>query len=260
MQKRSLTKQLGAASGGVAVLLAVLGGAASVAAGDAFDAGDVAIVDPANPRLPLVEGDSTTAFTLRLPDDARCGGDSLNDGWRVHTFLVPESTDLSSMVYDANHPIGDGNLPMRDINGRLYVHKMTDVNPGPAQEAAIPPLPALTLAYWEPKDVPTGTYKVGVACAPASRVVERYWDATIVVTEDREVDPGERRWEVAEDSRVPDEFPTIRVVLIGLALAASAVVVLITWQGRRARAARDLPQPDGAVSPAPPENQGASSS
>lgn len=259
MTKGSFTElTFGAVAG--ALLFGLLGGAAAAGEGAAWDAGDVAIVDPANQRSPVVSGDSTTAFTFRLPDDARCGGDSMNDGWRVHTFLVPESTDLSSMVYDANHPIGDGNLPMRDVNGRLYVHKMTDVNPGPGQTAAIPPLPALTLAYWEPKDFPTGTYKVGVACAPASRVVERYWDATIIVSEDPTVDPGQRRWEVAEESRVTGAVPTVRVVLVGVALACSFVVVFITWRGRRARPVGDVQSPHGAASSTPPAHQGASSS
>lgn len=215
--------------------LAITGGAASAHAADAFDAGDVAIVDPGDRRTPLTSGDSTTAFTFELPDDARCGGDSMHDGWRVHSFLVPESTDLSAMVYDANHPIGEGNLPMRDVNGRLYVHEMTDVNAAAGEEAPLNQVPALTLAYWEPEDFPPGTYSVGVACAPASRVVERYWDARIVVIEDTSVQPGERRWEVAEGFVPSDGFPFVRVGLVALAAVASLVFVAVSIAGRSRR-------------------------
>jgi hypothetical protein len=221
---------------GLAVAVAVTAPVAGSAhAGDAFDAGDVVIVDPRDRSLPINEGDSNTIITFRLPDDARCGGDSLSDGWRIHSFLVPEGTDLSSLQYDNIRPIGgEFNLVMRTAAGSLFVHEFTDTKgaDGLAWPGEIPPL---TFQFWDPQIFPPGRYHAGIACAPESAVVERYWDTTIIVTEDTSVEQWERRWEVDTEfaADAPFRFPT-RAALLAVGGVAALVAVWITVQGRRA--------------------------
>src|SRR5262245_29250980 len=50
---------------------------------DTVDAGAVSVVAADDPSRVLTEGGSADAFTLRLPEDAVCPGDSANDDWRV---------------------------------------------------------------------------------------------------------------------------------------------------------------------------------
>ena len=49
------------------------------------------------PVPPLLSGGSTTPFTVALPTNAACSGDTATDGYHVYSYLVPEGTDVSTL-------------------------------------------------------------------------------------------------------------------------------------------------------------------
>jgi hypothetical protein len=160
------------------------------------DAGDVVVADPVNVNRALREGDSTSAFTFRLPEGASCPGDSANDDWRVSTFLVPADTNLDTLTYQALRPDGEAYRSLRYLDGDIYVMEMTNANPGPGEPGLITPIPPLTMAWFETGSLEAGPYKMGIACTDASGAVQRYWDTAVELTTAPDVDPGGLRWSV----------------------------------------------------------------
>ena len=51
-------------------------------------------------------GASTTPFTVTLPANASCTGDTANDGYHVYSYLVPEGTDVTSPHLHRQQPAG----------------------------------------------------------------------------------------------------------------------------------------------------------
>ena len=196
---------------------------------DSKDAGDVVVAEPANADRAMTEGDSTSAFTLRLPEGASCPGDSANDDWRVNTFLVPADTNLDTLTYQALRPDGEAYRSLRYINGDIYVMEMTNANPGPGQPGLLTPIPPLTMAWWEAGTIPPGPYKIGIACTDAMGAVQRYWDTSVELTTAPEVDPGGLRWSVVSDMSAaaaessPNSSTTWVVLLVALVVVVGAV-------------------------------------
>lgn len=164
------------------------------------DAGDVVVADPVNVTRAFREGDSTSAFTFRLPEGASCPGDSANDDWRVNTFLVPADTNLNTLTYRALRPDGEAYRSLRYLNGDIYVMEMTNPNPGPGQPGLITQIPPLTMAWYKAGSLAPGPYKMGIACTDAVGAVQRFWDTTVELTEAAEVNPGGLRWRVVENT------------------------------------------------------------
>lgn len=164
------------------------------------DAGSVVVVDTVNSTRELTEGDSRTAFSLRLPDGSACPGDSANDDWRVQSFLVPADTDIGSLRYRALRPDGDAYRALRYPNGDIFTQAFTDPNPGPGSPGRILAVPPLTFAWFPAGSIPPGRYKIGIACTPPSWEVARFWDAEIELEEAADVEPGGLRWRVLADT------------------------------------------------------------
>ena len=202
------------------------------------DAGDVVVAEPANVNRPLREGDSTSAFSLRLPEGAACPGDSANDDWRVNTFLVPADTNLDTLMYQALRPDGEAYRSLRYLDGDIYVMEMTNANPGPGQPGLLTPIPPLTMAWWDAGTIPPGPYKIGVACTDAVGAVQRYWDTSVELTAAPEVDPGGLRWSVVDNpNAAPTEPPsnsstTWVILLVALVVVVGGVVVIRRRQRR----------------------------
>ena len=233
-------RRIRAAAVGALVAFALPGGATAGSPIVAEDAGDVMIIGHES-GLQITEGDSLTAFRLVLPDGAACPGDSRHDDYRVQTFLVPETTELSTMEFDSVHPIGDDhNLTMRTVGGSQFVHEATAQNSGAGEPGLITPLPPFDLKTWPAEALYPGRWKLGVACTqPSPRIVDRYWDAQIDIVEDTSVEPGQRRFTVVDefvnDDFVPEDdssFPLVQVLLIVLAIIAVVVFVAAGRLGR----------------------------
>ncbi len=92
---------------GITVALATVAAVATlalVAAAPASAAtvnGVATITDPSNAFL--ASGGSATPFTVALPANAACSGDTASDGYHVYSYLVPEGTDVTTLDF-----VGDG--------------------------------------------------------------------------------------------------------------------------------------------------------
>lgn len=199
----------------------------------ATDAGDLTVVVGANSDDALGEGDSNTVFSIRLPDGSVCPGDSANDDWRVQTFIVPAATDVGALRYGPTRPQGDLMYALYTDEGRPFAQVLLAQNPEPGQPAQILGFPPLSFAPFTPDLLPVGRYTIGVACT-YFEIGERYWDAQLELTEDTDVQPGERRWKLvttgAQSPVVsnPDGSDDTRAVA---AVAAPIVVAILVGAG-----------------------------
>jgi hypothetical protein len=203
------------------------------------DAGDVVVADPVNVNRALREGDSTSAFTFRLPEGASCPGDSANDDWRVSTFLVPADTNLDTLTYQALRPDGEAYRSLRYLDGDIYVMEMTNANPGPGEPGLITPIPPLTMAWFETGSLEAGPYKMGIACTDASGAVQRYWDTAVELTTAPDVDPGGLRWSVepasgasSQPSSSSSGSTTWMLPVVALVVVVGGVVLIRRRQRR----------------------------
>ena len=233
---RRVRSALGAGLVALAVLIPTQTALAQTDAG-VNDAGDVVVTEAANVNRAMGSGDSTSTFSLRLPQGASCQGDSANDDWRVSTFLVPADTNLDTLTYRATRPDGELYRSLRQLNGDIFVMQFTGANPGPGQPGLISAIPPLTMAWYEAGSLAPGTYKIGVACTDPSFVVQRYWDNTVELVAAPEVDPGGLRWAVVTPSTLtqPDSSSSSSTTWAALlsAFIVIAGAVLIRRQRRR---------------------------
>lgn len=179
--------------------LAVVAGVAAETVAGAADAGVAAVVtpttdDPSSSGLPLAAGDSSTDFSLRLPDGAACTGDSAGQDYRVHGYVVAASIDPSTLEFsgiDGPEPVQFGGpqesfrQPLHDADTSAYTAVQTanaDEEGGPG---FIINVPAFSFGVYEPGNVPPGRYNVGIACVGPGRAPEldRYWNVELTVTE-----------------------------------------------------------------------------
>jgi hypothetical protein len=210
------------------------------------DAGSVVIVEGANSDLELNEGDSTTPFSLRLPPDAACPGDTANDDWRVQSFMVPADTDVGSLRYRALRPDGDAYRGLRYPDGSIFTQAATDPNSKAGQPGRITSIPPLTFKWWPAGTIPPGRYKIGIACTPgATWKVEKYWDTEIEFSIAPDVNPGGLKW-----TAIPSDDPSASVattssgggttwIPVVVAAAAVATVVLVIRR-RKSRSAAPM--------------------
>lgn len=165
-------------------------------------AGQAAVVSASNANQTLTEGGSTTVFTLRLPDDATCPGDSANDQWRVQSFVVPAGVNPATLAYDDIGPSGEHQFGLYDVDQWPYVDVLLQQNDAPDQPGRISPVPPLSFAVLPPGSLPPGDYRIGLACTYFERATARYWETTIAVDVDPGDAPGRLHW------RVVDPAPT----------------------------------------------------
>jgi hypothetical protein len=194
--------------------------------------GDVTIVDIDGSYGPLTHGGSATEFSLRLPADANCPGDSKHDQWRVQSFMVPASMDPAGFVYALQGvkglgPNGETLHPIFDI----YTHPVSQVmlrpNSVAGQIGQIDAMPPMSYEVFTPGMIRPGAYKIGLACT-YFRETAKYWDTQIVITASASDRPAGFVWRLssAPESVLDsgDGFPW--VVVGGLVLLAVAAVVV----------------------------------
>ena len=90
--------------------------AARPASAAASRSGDAEAVQANNRLRPFTEGTHESAFSLRLPRGATCPGDSMNDDWRVQSFVVPSTDDPGALRYMVTGPEG----PENDARVAIY--------------------------------------------------------------------------------------------------------------------------------------------
>jgi hypothetical protein len=144
-------------------------------------------VDNGDATLSVTSGDSATAFALGLGDNPSCPGDSASGGYRWQTFMVPATTDLSTLAFTTAGPVavaGEFRSPLYTVAGDPVTNQLTDQAVGGEVTGGISGIPAANLAVFDPGTIPGDVYSVGVACTlgvPSATQVASYWSTTIRV-------------------------------------------------------------------------------
>lgn len=216
--------------------VAALGWWTAPASAQAVDAGEAVVVEPTDTPQPLERGGSATLFTLRLPTDASCPGDSAHDSYRIQTFIVPASDDPATLEYESTKPVGEGRWGLVQTDTRPFVQGLTERNEGPGEPGRIGGLPVFTFGIYPPGLFEDGTYRIGVACT-LDNEPEVFWDTEIVLTNDVDDQPGQLRWRVAGAPASTSDGGSNRTVALalgGVAVVAAAVAVYLHRSNRRA--------------------------
>lgn len=135
----------------------------------------------------VASGGSTTTFTVGLPAQAACTGDTANGGYHVYSYLVQQGTDLSTVTF-VNFPSSGYGLV--DNTGTYYGPANTAITTG--QIVGIPntfqwgplvdsdggSLPVSTLLY----SGSSGVWEAGLVCANASGHVTDNWNTEVTFT------------------------------------------------------------------------------
>ena len=134
----------------------------------------------------VTSGASTTAFTVSLPPQAACDGDTASHGYHVYSYLVPSGTSVSGLTFESFPSSGYG---LVDNIGTYYGPVNTAIGTG--QIVSIPnnfewgPLvsndsvPLSTLLYTGSGPSATGVWEAGLVCANTSGVVADNWNTEV---------------------------------------------------------------------------------
>jgi hypothetical protein len=179
----------------VAVLLlaasAVLGVAAGSTTAAASTLAGAAITTSPGTSSYLDSGGSETPFTVSLPHQAACSGDSRSDGYRVFSYLVQPKVSVSTITFHGGLPDArDSQYGLVEADGTYW----GDANTAPTtgQIIQIPndfewgPLvtddgvPLDTLLYQDGNT--SGAWDAGIACANTAGTITDYWNTQVTFT------------------------------------------------------------------------------
>jgi hypothetical protein len=171
------------------MLVAGLGSGVRVSAAG-INAGALQVLTgPSFPSVgqPLTGGDTDDRFSLQPPAAAACSGDSATGGYRIQSFMVPASVDLSALTFDSNGPLpfatgASLRLPLF-AQGTSFVEGNTAIGTG-----AITGVPAFDFGVFGGADgsqlAPPGSYRIGLACTlgPASATqLDKFWSVQLTL-------------------------------------------------------------------------------
>jgi titin len=189
-------------------------GLAQAAFANGVRSGDALPIDP-HTLAPVASGGSATAWTLNLPPQASCSGDSATQGYHVYSFLVPSPVDPGTLTFNPSTGPSSG-FPLVDNTGSPYLAANTAAVTG--QIVQIPTfnfnLFASTTQGGTKLATPPGNYRYGIACADTNGRPDRYWDRVLTFTASGG-DPNGETWTTAA---VPGA-PTIGTAVAGMAQA-----------------------------------------
>lgn len=211
-------------------LLLIAAGCAGVTVVDAAGvrSGDATIVSSSS-HQPINHGGSATTFTVRLPSDAQCPGDSAHDQWRVQSFLVPAAVDPGSLTYLLQGPRADGGYPLFDVATHPVSQLLLRANDAAGQPGYLDSLPDMSFVVFKDANLAPGEYRLGLACTQW-RQTERYWDTRIVISAAPNDAPAKLQWRLASaptsvlSSSSGRSWPTY-IVAVLVVVAAGVVVV-----------------------------------
>ncbi len=134
---------------------------------------------------PLSSGGSTTQFSLALPVNAACSGDTASHGYHVFSYLVQKGTTISSLSFTTHPSSGYGLVN----NSGLYYGPVNTANTT-GQIIGIPtnfewaPLLAdgATLGSLLYTGGTSGLWEAGLACANSSGTLSDYWNTQVTFT------------------------------------------------------------------------------
>jgi hypothetical protein len=146
----------------------------------------VATIDTPNGLASLGSGASTTPFTVALPANAGCSGDTASNGYHVYSYLVPQGTSVAGATFVEYPSTGYGFV---DNTGLYYGPANTAIGTG--QIISIPndlqwaPLvtadsvPLGTLLYTSGT---SGVWEAGLVCANTHGAVTDNWNTEVTFT------------------------------------------------------------------------------
>jgi hypothetical protein len=173
---------------GATLILAGLGVAVAGPA-SASTLNGIAVISPPGLTTPLTSGASTIPFTVSLPAQAACDGDTATGGYHIYSYLVEKGTNLSTVTFVNFPSVGFG---LVDNTGNYYGPVDTAIGTG--QIVSIPnnfewgPLVSgggVTLAqllYTGTGATASGIWETGLACANTSGVLADNWNIEITFT------------------------------------------------------------------------------
>ena len=166
----------------------IVGGALSLYVGTSASAstlgGTATIASTTN--QPLSGGGSETQFTVDLPAQAACSGDTATDGYHVFSYLVPQGTAVTSVTFGSGGPstglgFADGNGYYGSANTAPTTGEIINI-PSDFEWADLLGLGATASSL----DGGTGVWEAGLACAPSTGAtagqVSDYWNTQVTFT------------------------------------------------------------------------------
>jgi Fibronectin type III domain/Putative Ig domain len=201
--KRARTSGARRTKTGLAAALVILGTFAGLTVAGVTPAsastlnGVATIVDP-NGLAPLTSGASTDQFTVSLPANAACDGDTASGGYHVYSYLQPEGTNPTGVLFNTGVP--SSYYGLLSSTGRYYGTANTAATTGEIigipNDLEFAPLLSKgisldTLLYSDGNT--SGVWEAGIACANASGVVTDYWNTEVTFTADG-TDPNGFVW------------------------------------------------------------------
>lgn len=179
-------------------------------------------------------------FSIRLPNGASCPGDSANDGYRIQSYMVPDTVGPAAVTYDGLGPkpnvlgVWDRfRQPLYDTGTSPYSSALTDVAPAPGQPGLIINIPSFSFAVYGDGELPEGRYNVGISCTLLNDL-KRYWNTEIVVTRDPLDKPAGIAWQRtgATAPRDSSGLPTAAIAVGAVAVACLGFVLSRRRAGR----------------------------
>ncbi len=160
-----------------------LAATASTPASAATLGGTATITDPSS--NPLASGGSATMFSVALPANAACSGDTSTGGYHIYSYLVTRGTDVTTVTFGTHPSVGLGFV---NNVGLYYGPVNTAITTG--QIIGIPTnfewAPLLsdgeTLASLLYTGGTSGVWEAGIACATSAGVLSDYWNTEVTFT------------------------------------------------------------------------------
>jgi hypothetical protein len=234
----------------VAVRVAATGGVLALCAAPATAYastlnGTATIADPTD--SPLASGGSATSFTVTLPAQAACTGDTASSGYHVFSYLVPQGTSPTAVSFTSGDPstgygffssIGTYYGPANTATTTGQIIGIPDFEWGPAVENYSL---LSTLLY---NGGTSGVWEAGIACANSSGVVTDYWNTEITFTASQS-DPDGFVW--ADVPGLPTDTPetatTVVLPVIGVGILGGGLWFSRRRSSRKAALAANTPGP-----------------
>ncbi len=210
----------------LATVPATLTVAGAASAGASTLNGVATISNPAG-TVPLASGGSATSFTVVLPANAACTGDTATGGYHVFSYFVPQGTNPTSINFSTSVP--STGFGLVDNTGSYYGAKNTAITTG--QITGIPTnfqwAPLVTNSVYAVSDLTANSWETGIACADVHGVVSDYWNTQISFTASNS-DPNGFVWSAGPPAVTPEVPYTLALPVLAVGIIGGAV-----WFRRR---------------------------
>jgi hypothetical protein len=167
---------------GVLAFTTVVVGMAPAASAAGIRSGDAVPTNPMT-NAPVPNGGSSTSWTLNLPTQASCRGDTASQGFHVYSFIVPVAVDVGTLTFNPSTGPSQG-FPLIDNIGSPYIAANTAAVTGQVIQ-----IPTFNFNLFASTDqggtkipLPPGDYKAGIACANTTGQGDKYWETIFSFT------------------------------------------------------------------------------